>query len=169
MLQTRLAAQHELHLRKARYGFPRQSWHGCSFAHPAKSYCMEYSEMTNTPLHLPFLGSQKYSRRWNAWPSTMGMSLRPDHNRTSRATQANRCQYRSFEDGTPVPTTTQNEVLRFRDSMDKALRNIAFQHTAALAETGYKKLRLVWNSSLPRKTKFCAYSQACLSLRPSTV
>ena len=31
--------------------------------------------------------------------------------------------------------------------------NTAFKHRAALAESGYKKLRLVWNSNLPRRTK----------------
>ena len=31
--------------------------------------------------------------------------------------------------------------------------DIALQHRAALAETAYKKLKLVWNSFLPRKTK----------------
>ena len=30
---------------------------------------------------------------------------------------------------------------------------MAFKHTAALAESGYKKLRLAWNSNLPRHTK----------------
>ena len=36
--------------------------------------------------------------------------------------------------------------------MGKALE-AAFRHRAAVAETAYKKRRLVWNSTLPRKTK----------------
>ena len=58
----------------------------------------------------------------------------------------------SFEDGSAVSTTTQVEYLRSMISWIKPFE-AAFKHKPALAESGYKKLRLVWNSNLPRKTK----------------
>ena len=54
----------------------------------------------------------------------------------------------SFSDGSPVPTTTQVKYLGTMVSWNSPL-NMAFKHRAALAESGYKKLRLVWNSNLP--------------------
>ena len=49
-----------------------------------------------------------------------------------------------FQNGDAVPTTTQVWNMPFK---------AAFKHRCALAEEAYKKLRLVWNSSLPSRTK----------------
>ena len=53
-----------------------------------------------------------------------------------------------FSDGTSVQTTTQVKYLGSMISWDKPFE-VAFRHRASVAETSYKKLRLVWNSSLP--------------------
>ena len=58
----------------------------------------------------------------------------------------------SFSDGSPVQTTTQVKYLGTMISWKNPF-NTAFKHRAALAESGYKKLRLVWNNNLPRRTK----------------
>ena len=57
-----------------------------------------------------------------------------------------------FSDGTSVPTTTQVKYLGSMVSWTKPFES-AFFHRSALAEAAYKKLRLVWNSSLSRRTK----------------
>ena len=79
------------------------------------------------------------------------MSL--NETKTELLTQPNRATTTvKFSDGTSVPTTTQVKYLGSMITWIKPFET-AFQHRAALAETAYKKLRLVWNSSLPRKTK----------------
>ena len=57
-----------------------------------------------------------------------------------------------FSNGDKVPTTPQTKYLGSMISWHKTFE-AAFFHRRALAETGYKKLRLVWNSSLSRRTK----------------
>ena len=57
-----------------------------------------------------------------------------------------------FQNGNLVPTTTQIKYLGSMISWEKPFE-AAFRHRAALAETAYKKLRLVWNSSLRYKEK----------------
>ena len=57
-----------------------------------------------------------------------------------------------FSNGDKVPTTPQTKYLGSMISWHKTFEAALF-HRKALAETGYKKLRLVWNSSLSRRTK----------------
>ena len=57
-----------------------------------------------------------------------------------------------FLDGTPVPTTTQIKYVGSMISWTKPF-DVAFKHRAGLAESSYKKLRLVWNSSLRYQEK----------------
>ena len=57
-----------------------------------------------------------------------------------------------FLDGEPVRTTPQAKYLGSMISWRKTLET-AFKHRAALAEKSFKKLRLVWNSSLRLPTK----------------
>ena len=58
----------------------------------------------------------------------------------------------SFLNGDPVPTTEVVKYLGSHVSWTKAF-DTAFSYRRALAEEAYKKLRLVWNSSLPRHEK----------------
>ena len=57
-----------------------------------------------------------------------------------------------FEDQTPVPLASQvkylGSIISWKRPFDEA-----FKQRCGLAEEAYKKLRLVWNSSLGRKTK----------------
>ena len=57
-----------------------------------------------------------------------------------------------FENGDLVPTTTQAKYLGCVVSWNMPFRT-AFKHRCALAEEAYKKQRLVWKSSLPRRVK----------------
>ena len=57
-----------------------------------------------------------------------------------------------FVNGDIVPTTTQAKCLGSMVSWNMPFR-AAFKHRCALAEEAYKKLRLVWNSSLPGRVK----------------
>ena len=57
-----------------------------------------------------------------------------------------------FLNGDPVPTTEVVKYLGSHVSWTKAF-DTAFSHRRALAEEAHKKLRLVWNSSLPRNEK----------------
>ena len=54
--------------------------------------------------------------------------------------------------GEPIPTTPQIKYLGTMINWEKPFES-AFRHRAALAETAYKKLRLVWNSNLSERTK----------------
>ena len=67
-----------------------------------------------------------------------------------------------FRDGTPVPTTTQIKYLGSMISWDKPFET-AFKHRAGIAESAYKKLRLVWNSSMPQKRKLYIFRTTFLS------
>ena len=58
----------------------------------------------------------------------------------------------NFLNGDPVPTTEVVKYLGSHVSWTKAF-DTAFSHRRALAEEAYKKLRLVWNSSLSRHEK----------------
>ena len=75
-----------------------------------------------------------------------------------RATPAITCA-----DGSPVTTTTQVKYLGSMISWTKPF-DTAFKHRAALAETGYKKLRLVWNSNLPGNTKLRIFQSTCIPI-----
>ena len=55
--------------------------------------------------------------------------------------------------GQEAPTTTQVKYLGSHISWKDPF-SVALKHRAALAEAAYKKLRLVWNSQLTRRTKF---------------
>ena len=57
-----------------------------------------------------------------------------------------------FSNGTPVPTTTQIKYLGSMIAWVKPF-DVAFRNRAGLAESSYKKLRLVWNSPLAYKEK----------------
>ena len=64
-----------------------------------------------------------------------------------------------FRDGTAVPTTTQVKYLGARISWTNPFHT-AFYHRLGLTEEAFEKLRMVWNSSLPRKTKVHIYHTA---------
>ena len=55
-----------------------------------------------------------------------------------------------FRNGTEVQTTTLAKYLGSMVAWEKAFE-AAFKHRAGIAETNYKKLRLIWNCSLSRK------------------
>ena len=57
-----------------------------------------------------------------------------------------------FLDGSKVPTTTQTRYLGSMISWERPFE-AAFYHRASLAETAYKKLRLIWNSRLSQRRK----------------
>ena len=57
-----------------------------------------------------------------------------------------------FKDGSLGPTTTQIKYLGCMISWVETFSR-ALRHRATLAEAAYKQLRLVWNSSMPRKRK----------------
>ena len=57
-----------------------------------------------------------------------------------------------FRDGTKVPNVTTVKYLGAMTSWTKPFET-AFYHRLGLAEEAYKKLRLIWNSSLSRKGK----------------
>ena len=62
-----------------------------------------------------------------------------------------------FRNGSKVPTSTQVKYLGSMVSWQNSF-STAFKHRSALAEQAYKKLRLVWNSSLPIRLSY-AYSK----------
>ena len=68
----------------------------------------------------------------------------------------------NFLDGSPVPTTTQVKYLGSLISWLKPF-DVAFMHRAGIAETSYKKLRLVWNSSLPYREKLKIFQSVFIS------
>ena len=57
-----------------------------------------------------------------------------------------------FSNGKPVPTNTQVKYMGSMVTWDKPFEK-AFQHRKALAEEAHKKLRLVWNSSMSKRSK----------------
>ena len=57
-----------------------------------------------------------------------------------------------FRSGEAVPTTTLIKYLGSMITWEKPFE-AAFKHRAGIAETNYKKLRLIWNCSLTRKEK----------------
>ena len=57
-----------------------------------------------------------------------------------------------FHSGERVKTATQNKYLGKKISWAKPFE-VAYQHRAGIAETAYKKLRLIWNSLLSKKKK----------------
>ena len=64
-----------------------------------------------------------------------------------------------FLDGSTVPTVTQVKYLGSRISWENLFHS-AFYHRLGLTQESFKKLRLVWNSSLPRSTKVRIYHSA---------
>ena len=67
-----------------------------------------------------------------------------------------------FRNGALVPTTTQIKYLGAMMSWDNSF-STALKHRAALAEAAYKQLRLVWNSSMPRKRKLFIFQSVFVS------
>ena len=67
----------------------------------------------------------------------------------------------TFSTGEQVKTTTQIKYLGFMIAWTKPFE-VAYQHRAGLAETAYKKLRLIWNSSLSRKKKLHVFQSIFL-------
>ena len=57
-----------------------------------------------------------------------------------------------FSGGEEVPTTTQIKYLGSMIAWDRPFE-AAFRHRAGIAESSYKKLRLIWNSRLSRREK----------------
>ena len=67
-----------------------------------------------------------------------------------------------FRNGSLVPTTTQVKYLGSMISWENTFSQ-ALKHRAALAEAAYKQLRLVWNSTMPRKKKIYIFQSVFLS------
>ena len=67
----------------------------------------------------------------------------------------------TFSNGEKVQTTTQIKYLGSLISWVKPFE-AAYQHRAGLAETAYKKLRLIWNSSLSKKKKLHIFQSTFL-------
>ena len=67
-----------------------------------------------------------------------------------------------FRNGSVVPTTTQIKYPGSVISWDNTF-SMAVKHRAALAEAAYKQLRLVWNSSMPRKRKLFIFRSVFVS------
>ena len=67
-----------------------------------------------------------------------------------------------FSNGSLVPTTTQIKYLGSMISWENTFSQ-ALKHRAALAEAAYKQLRLVWNSTMPRKKKLYIFQSVFLS------
>ena len=66
-----------------------------------------------------------------------------------------------FSNGEKVQTTTQTKYLGSMISWTKPFE-VAYQHRAGIAETAYKKLRLIWNSSLSKKKKLHIFQSTFL-------
>ena len=119
-------------------GIPTNTW---SEGNPI--YDLEYADDTLLmSLTTPQL--QNFLQELEGEASLYGMSLnttktellaKPDHTATIY-----------FRNGEPVSTTESAKYLGLMVSWNKPA-DTAIAHRAALAETGYKKLRLVWNSS----------------------
>ena len=67
-----------------------------------------------------------------------------------------------FQNGEPVQTTTHVKYLGSLISWEKGF-DTAFKHRAGIAESSYKKLRLLWNSSLSRKARLKIFQSVFLS------
>ena len=65
--------------------------------------------------------------------------------------------------GKPVPTNSQVKYLGSMVTWDKPFEK-AFQHRKALAEEAYKKLRLVWNSSMSKQSKLRVFQSVFIRL-----
>ena len=124
---------------------PTNSW---SVGKPV--YDLEYADdtlmfgMTTTQL-------QSYLSALETQAALYGLSL--NHKKTEVLHDSRRPTPKlHFQDGTTVPTTTQVKYLGSMVSWDKPF-DVAFKHRAALAESAYKKLRLVWNSHLPYRER----------------
>ena len=134
----------DLDARLLEKGIPTNTW---SEGNPI--YDLEYADDTlllslTTPQLQNFLReleeeAQLYGMRLNTEKTEL--LSRPDHTATLY-----------FHNGDPVPTTTTAKYLGTLISWQKPA-DTALGHRAALAETAYKKLRLVWNSNLNRPKK----------------
>ena len=126
-------------------GMPRNTW---SSIHPV--YDLEYADDTlllarTIPQMQSFLSSvEKIAAEY-------GMKL--NDTKTELLTKtAGETTTLKFANGAAVPTTPQLKYLGSMIAWDHPFHT-AFLHRAGLAESAYKKLRLVWNSRLPVKTK----------------
>ena len=126
-------------------GTPRNTW---STQHPV--YDLEYADDTlllarTIPQLQSFLNSvEKIAAEY-------GMKL--NDTKTELLTKTpNETTPLKFANGAGVQTTPQLKYLGSMIAWEHPFQ-VAFLHRAGLAETAYKKLRLVWNSRLPVKTK----------------
>ena len=126
-------------------GMPRNTW---SSIHPV--YDLEYADDTlllarTIPQMQSFLSSvEKIAAEY-------GMKL--NDTKTELLTKtAGETTTLKFANGAAVPTTPQLKYLGSMIAWEHPF-HAAFLHRAGLAESAYKKLRLVWNSRLPVKTK----------------
>ena len=71
-----------------------------------------------------------------------------------------------FQNGASVPNTTQIKYLGSMSSWENTF-SMALKHRAALAETVYKLLRLVWSSVMLRKKKLYIFQSGFRSTRIS--
>ena len=126
-------------------GTPRNTW---SSINPV--YDLEYADDTllfarTIPQLQSFLSSVE------TIASEYGMKL--NNTKTELLTKTpNEPTTLKFENGEGVPTTPQLKYLGSMIAWEHPFQ-VAFLHRSGLAETAYKKLRLVWNSRLPAKTK----------------
>ena len=134
---------HEVELR--RRGIPSNTW---SEGHPVAD--LEYADDTLL-LSLTIPQLQAHLSALEDIAAEYGMSLNK-----IKTELLVRSDYKGptvhFQDGTPVQT---KDVVKYLGSMITWFHpfEAAFKHRAALAEEAYKKLRLIWNSSLPHSKK----------------
>ena len=126
-------------------GIPSNTW---SEGHPV--FDLEYADDTLL-LSLTTPQLQNILRIIEQESALYGMSLNNTKTELLR-NPAHESQPLYFLDGTRVPEADQVKYLGSLVSWTKPFET-AFFHRAALAETTYKKLRLVWNSSLSRNSK----------------
>ena len=67
-----------------------------------------------------------------------------------------------FQNGDSVPTTTHIKYLGSMISWETSFVT-AFKHRAGIAESSYKKIRLLWKSSLSPKSKLNIFQSVFLS------
>ena len=125
-------------------GVPTNTW---SVGNP--TYDLEYADDTllislTTPQLQSFLTTlEREAARY-------GMSL--NETKTEHLTKPGTQGDLFFQSGEKVPKTSKAKYLGAMISWDRPFHE-AFYHRLALAESDFKKLRLVWNSNMPRRRK----------------
>ena len=125
-------------------GIPTNTW---SEGNPI--YDLEYADDT-VLISLTTPQLQNFLQELEGEASLYGLSL--NTTKTEVLVKPDRTATIYFRNGEPVHTTKSAEYLGTMVSWRKPA-DTAIAHRAALAETAYKKLRLVWNSSLSRPKK----------------